>query len=76
MINATEIVSSGTKYLSSFMNIRTGVQAILRFRLGNFRDCNVGITDGRYLWITHLRWGKAPLCIYQVPYRLVQAFTI
>jgi hypothetical protein len=33
-------------YITSFMNIGTGVQAILMFCLGNLRSCNVGITDG------------------------------
>jgi hypothetical protein len=31
------------------MKIYTGVQEILRLSLGNLRDCNVGITDVRYL---------------------------
>jgi hypothetical protein len=43
---AVEMASCGMIYLQSFMNIGTGVQAILRFRLRNLRGCNVGITDG------------------------------
>jgi hypothetical protein len=38
--------------IPSFMKIGTGVQAVLRFSLINVRGCNVGITDGRDLWIT------------------------
>jgi hypothetical protein len=34
------------------MNIGAGVKAILRFCLSNMKSRNVGITDGRYLWIT------------------------
>jgi hypothetical protein len=40
--------------ISNFMKIGTDVQEILRLFL---RDCNVGITDVRDLWITLLRWG-------------------
>jgi hypothetical protein len=36
-------------FLSSFMKIGLGVQAILRFFLRNLRGCNVGITNGRDL---------------------------
>jgi hypothetical protein len=43
-------------YIPSFIKIGTGIQAILRFSLKNLRGCNVGITDGRNLWITPLRW--------------------
>jgi uncharacterized protein YraI len=39
--------SGGIIYIPSFMKIGTGVQALLRFCLRNFRGCNVGITDGR-----------------------------
>jgi hypothetical protein len=39
----------GIIYLSSFMKIGKGVQAILRFYLRNLKGCNVGITDGRNL---------------------------
>jgi hypothetical protein len=45
---AVEMASGGMINVSSFTNIYTGVQAILRFCLSNFRCCNVGITDG---WI-------------------------
>jgi hypothetical protein len=36
-------------YIPSSMKIGTGVQAILRFRLVNFRVCNVGTADGTVL---------------------------
>jgi hypothetical protein len=36
-------------YISSYMKIGTGVRAILRSFLSNFRGCNVGITDARDL---------------------------
>jgi hypothetical protein len=42
------------KYMP-FMKIGTGVQAILRFCFRNLRDCNVGVTDGRDLFMA-LRW--------------------
>jgi hypothetical protein len=47
-------------YIPSFMNIGTGVQAILRFFPRNFRGCNVGINDGRNCLITLLIWGQKP----------------
>jgi hypothetical protein len=51
-----EMTSCGMMYFPRFIKIGTGVQAILRFCLINIRSCNVGITDGRYLRITPLRW--------------------
>jgi hypothetical protein len=47
MMNVLEMASCGMIYLSSFMKIGTGVQAILRFCFGNLNGCNFGITDGR-----------------------------
>jgi hypothetical protein len=44
-----EVISNGTIYISSFIKIGTGVQAILSFCLSNLKGCNVGITDGRDL---------------------------
>jgi hypothetical protein len=44
--------------LSSFMKMGTGVQAILRFSLRNIKGCNSGITDGRDVWSTPLRWNQ------------------
>jgi hypothetical protein len=32
-------------YIPSFMNIGTGVQAILRFSLKNLRGCNFAVTE-------------------------------
>jgi hypothetical protein len=52
-------------YISTFMKIGTGVQAILRFSLRNLRGCNVGITDGRDIRITPLRWAHVPWYTYQ-----------
>jgi hypothetical protein len=43
---AVEMASCGMIHIPSFMKIGTGVRAILRFCLGNLRDCNVAITDG------------------------------
>jgi hypothetical protein len=40
------------------MKIGRGVQAILRFFFRNLRGCNVGITDGRDILITPLRWAQ------------------
>jgi hypothetical protein len=36
-------------YIKSFMKVGTGLQATLRYCLGNLRDCIVGITDVRDL---------------------------
>jgi hypothetical protein len=44
-----EMVSRGTIHILSFMSTVAGIQAVLRFSLGNLRGCNVGITGGRYL---------------------------
>jgi hypothetical protein len=43
------MASYGIIYIPSFIKIGIGVQAILRFCLGNLRGCNVGITDGSVL---------------------------
>jgi hypothetical protein len=56
MKDAVEIASRGRIYLPTFMKIGTGVQAILRLCLNNFKGCNVGITDGRDLRSAPLRW--------------------
>jgi hypothetical protein len=42
------------------MKIGTGIQAILRISLRNLRGCDVGITDGRDILITPLRWAQVP----------------
>jgi hypothetical protein len=42
--------SGGMIYVPSFMKIGTGVEAISRFYLSNFKGCNVGISNGRDLW--------------------------
>jgi uncharacterized protein YraI len=41
-----EMASYGMTFLPSFMKIRKGVQAILRFCLSYLKGCNVDITDG------------------------------
>jgi hypothetical protein len=46
MFDAVEMVLYIMIYIPIIMKTGTGVQAMLRFRLGNLRDCNVGITDG------------------------------
>jgi hypothetical protein len=49
---------NGFMYVASFMKIGTGVQAILRFGLRNFRGCDVGITDGRDVFIFAVEMGS------------------
>jgi hypothetical protein len=44
---AVEMASCVMIYASSFMEIGTGVQAILRFCLINLNGCNVDITVAR-----------------------------
>jgi hypothetical protein len=44
-----EMDSCGVIYISNFMKMDTGAQAVLGFGLGNVRGCNVGITGGRDL---------------------------
>jgi hypothetical protein len=56
---AVEMTSCGMIYISGFMKIGTGVQAILWFYLRNLR-CNVGIIDGWDLRIKPLRWAQVP----------------
>jgi hypothetical protein len=46
---AVEMDSGVMTYIQSFIKTGIGVQAILRFYLINFRDCNVGITAERHL---------------------------
>jgi hypothetical protein len=60
MMYGVEMTSDGMIYIPSFMNIGRGIQAILRLCLRNLRGCNVGITDGRDLSITLLRWAQMP----------------
>jgi hypothetical protein len=49
MIYAVEMPSCGMIYVLSFMKIGTGVQAILKFCLGNLKSCSVVIIGGRNL---------------------------
>jgi hypothetical protein len=44
---AIEMASDGLIYVPSFMEMGTGVQAILRFCFSTLRGCDVGIADGR-----------------------------
>jgi hypothetical protein len=53
---AIEMASGGMIYVPSFMEIYTGIQAILRLCLRNLRGCDVCIIDGRDLRCTLLRW--------------------
>jgi hypothetical protein len=55
---AVEKASCGMIYLPSFMKIGTGVQVILKFCLRILRGCDVGISDGRDLRSTPLRWAQ------------------
>jgi hypothetical protein len=41
MMYAIEMAPRGMIYVSSFLKIRIGVQAILRFCLSNLNGCNV-----------------------------------
>jgi hypothetical protein len=46
MIYTVEMASYDMIYVPSFVNITTGVQAILRFALSNLRGCNI-VNKGR-----------------------------
>jgi hypothetical protein len=58
MQSAVGMASCDTIYIWSFKKIGTGFQAILRLCLRSVRNCNIGITDGRGLWITNLRLAR------------------
>jgi hypothetical protein len=58
MKNAVDMDSGGKIFVSSFMKIGTGVQAISRIFLKDLRDCNIVITDERDLRITPCRWSQ------------------
>jgi hypothetical protein len=62
MMYAVEMTSDGMifSYISSFMKISRYLQEILTFCLSNLNGCNVGITDGRDVHITSLRWVQVP----------------
>jgi hypothetical protein len=60
MIHTVELGSDDMIYLPSFMEIGTGVQAILWVFLRNLRGCNVGITEGRGILVMPLRWAQVP----------------
>jgi hypothetical protein len=60
MIYVVDMASCGMIYIPSFIKISTVFRAILRLYLRNMRRCNVGITEGRYLRITPLRWAQVP----------------
>jgi hypothetical protein len=55
---AVEMPSCNIMYIPNFIKIGTGVQATLRCFLRNLRGCNVGVTVGRDLRITPLRWAQ------------------
>jgi hypothetical protein len=50
-------------YVPNFMKTGTGFQALSRVCPRNLRGCNVGITDGRDLCCTPLRWLHVAWCI-------------
>lgn len=60
--------------IPSFMKTHIGIRAILRFRLCDLRGFNAGISDGRDLWQTQLRWGSSTIIYIQSFIRLVQEF--
>jgi hypothetical protein len=45
MMHVIEVASCGSIYLPSFMEIATGIQAILRFCLSSLNGCDVGVAD-------------------------------
>jgi hypothetical protein len=45
MMYIVEMASCELINLTSYMMMATDVQAMLRFCLSNYKDCNVGITD-------------------------------
>jgi hypothetical protein len=49
MKNAVDMASGGMMYVTSFMKIGAGIQAIILFCLNNMKVCKIGITDGRNL---------------------------
>jgi hypothetical protein len=53
-----DMTSDGMIYITSFMKIGTGVQAMLWFCLRNLRGCNVGIAGGKELRSAALRWAQ------------------
>jgi hypothetical protein len=55
---AVEMASWGMIYFPSCMKTGTGVQAILTICLRNLKGCNIGITNGRDLQSTPLRWAQ------------------
>jgi hypothetical protein len=57
---AVKMAWCSTTYVRSFMKTGTGVQAQLRVRFRNLRDCSVFITHGRVLRITPLRRTQIP----------------
>jgi hypothetical protein len=46
---AAEMALCGIIYFPSFMNIGKGIQAILRFRLRNFKRVSISFVDERKL---------------------------
>jgi hypothetical protein len=53
---AVDIAKYGMIYLPSFMKIVKDIQAILRFCLRSLIGCDAGITNGRDLLYTPIRW--------------------
>jgi hypothetical protein len=57
MKHTNETNFGGMIYMQSFMKIGKDVQEILRFCLRNLNGYNVGITNGRDLWIAPFKVG-------------------
>jgi hypothetical protein len=66
---AIEIVSGGMiySYIPNPVKTCTGVLAILRVWFSNMKGCNIGVTNGRDLWRTSLKWTQVATYKYQVP---------
>jgi hypothetical protein len=45
-------------YIPSFRTIGKGVEGILRFCLNNSKRCNAGITGGKDIRSTPLKWAQ------------------
>jgi hypothetical protein len=56
MMYTVQMGSNGMTYITSFMEIGTGVQAVLRSYPSNLKGCNAGNTDRRDLLCTPLKW--------------------
>jgi hypothetical protein len=55
-----EMASAGVIYIPSFIRIGSGHSDNIKITPWQSESCNVGITDGRDLRITPLRWPQVP----------------